>query len=272
MWSRRQFLLGVGASALAAAVPVACSSTLGVSRRRLALWGDGGPVVRIGHLSDLHFSTSIPLRHIRRAIDLLIAERPDVICATGDFVTRRAPDPAAYVDELARLSAAAPTFACLGNHDGGAWMARRGGPKTPDEVIDVLRAAHIAVLRDGTTEFAARGRALLLSGVSDLWSHPIEARKLSSGRRPHVVLAHNPDTKDELDAAPWDLMLSGHTHGGQVRLPYFGGTLTAPVRDSRYIEGLLPWRDRHLHVSRGVGCLWGIRVNCPPEVTVLELA
>ena len=56
-----------------------------------------------------------------------------------------------------------------------------------------------------------------------------------------------------------------------IRVPYYGGRLTAPVRDDRYIEGLLPWGERLLHISRGVGSLWGLRINCPPEVTTLRL-
>jgi hypothetical protein len=84
------------------------------------------------------------------------------------------------------------------------------------------------------------------------------------------LLAHNPDSKDILGAYPWDLMLCGHTHGGQVRLPIVGPAF-APVRDKRYVEGLKPWNDRLIFVTRGVGNYVGVRFNCRPEVSLLNL-
>ena len=87
---------------------------------------------------------------------------------------------------------------------------------------------------------------------------------------PTVVLSHNPDTKDDLGAYPWHLMLSGHTHGGQVIVPLYGPPII-PVRDRRYLAGLKPWGQRQIHVSRGVGNIMGVRFGCRPEVAVLDL-
>jgi hypothetical protein len=85
-----------------------------------------------------------------------------------------------------------------------------------------------------------------------------------------LLLAHNPDSKEEVANRPWDLMLSGHTHGGQLRIPAVGAPF-APVRDHRYVAGLLPWRDRWIHVTRGVGNLHGLRLNCRPEISLLSV-
>jgi predicted MPP superfamily phosphohydrolase len=272
--NRRQFLIGLGTLTAAAAAPFALNQAIELTRRRYALWGDGGSALKLAQLSDLHFSRAVSLSHIESAIDLVVRERPDVICLTGDFITDRAPDPEGYARVLRGLSATAPTFACLGNHDGGRWSAARGHAAAPDAVVEILRAARIDVLRNESRELSIRSRAFLLTGVEDLWSFAIDARAagFSDDRRPRIVLAHNPDTKDALARAPWALMLCGHTHGGQIRLPFFGGRLTAPVRDDRYIEGLLTWGSRVLHITRGVGALHGVRINCPPEVNVLELA
>ncbi len=274
MPTRRQFLTGLGALAAGAGVwPLARGQVIDVSHRSLRLWDEPGAPWRVGHVSDLHFSRDISLAHIREAFDLLLATAPDLICVTGDFVTDQAPDPAALVGELRRLARAAPTLACLGNHDGGRWSASRGGPREPDAVIEMVRAAGLQLLHERSERITLKNRTAEVAGVADLWSHPIETPGERFGPSPHprIVLAHNPDTKDELARAPWNLMLSGHTHGGQIRLPWVGGRLTAPVRDDRYIEGLLPWEGRHLHISRGVGSLYGLRYNCPPEVTLLEL-
>ena len=87
---------------------------------------------------------------------------------------------------------------------------------------------------------------------------------------PIVLLNHNPDGKDAVGLYPWQLMLSGHTHGGQVIVPFLGPRY-APVDDKRYVEGLKPWGTRQIHVSRGVGNVWSVRFRCRPEVTLLEL-
>lgn len=274
MINRRIFLRGLGLAAIGTSIPVLHGLTTRLSRRTLGLWNDGGPTLRLAHLSDLHSSATISLNHIRESIDLILGQQPDLIAFTGDLVTRQAPDPVGLVRELKRLSDVAPTLACLGNHDGGRWSGQHGGPRHPEAVVELLESAGLRVLRDETERIECRSRSLLMTGVQDLWSHPIDPAR--AGFRPEsdprIVLAHNPDTKDELARLPWQLMLSGHTHGGQIRLPFVGGRWTAPVRDDRYIEGLLPWGERHLHISRGVGCLHGLRINCPPEVTLLELS
>jgi predicted MPP superfamily phosphohydrolase len=85
-----------------------------------------------------------------------------------------------------------------------------------------------------------------------------------------ILLNHNPDAKDLVRSYEWDLMLCGHTHGGQVCLPFIGAPF-APVRDKRYLHGLYAWNKRWLHISSGVGNLHGIRFNCRPEVSLLTV-
>lgn len=271
--TRRQFLRGASLVGAAGAIPVLRGLSVELNTRELPLWNDDGPALRLAHLTDLHSSTVISLDHIQSAIDLALSARPDLACFTGDYVNAVAPDPDGLVRVLRRLADHVPCFACLGNHDGGRWSANRGGPATPDAVIDLLRAAGIHVLHDTTEAVTLHDRRLLLTGVADLWSSDVDPARagFAPDTDPRIVLAHNPDTKDALRHQPWQLMLSGHTHGGQIRLPFFGGRLTAPVKDDRYIEGLLPWHDRHLHISRGIGALAGLRLNCPPEVNLLTL-
>jgi predicted MPP superfamily phosphohydrolase len=87
---------------------------------------------------------------------------------------------------------------------------------------------------------------------------------------PSIVLAHNPDTKDAIEHQSWDLMLSGHTHGGQVVVPFVEPTW-APVVDKRFIAGLYEWSGRQLYITKGVGNHSGVRFGCRPEVSILEL-
>ena len=144
-----------------------------------------------------------------------------------------------------------------------------------DAVVDMLGDAGITCLINDSRDVRIRGRAIQLIGVGDLWSGMCKPQTAFAdaplrGDAMRLLLNHNPDAKDLLRHYDWDLMLCGHTHGGQVRLPLIG-TPYAPVQDKRYIRGLYSWDNRWLHITSGVGNLHGVRFNCRPEVSVLTL-
>ncbi|PAW83579.1 MAG: phosphodiesterase [Pedosphaera sp. Tous-C6FEB] len=281
-FSRRRALQGAGFVAVAGAVGAAYTRLLEpdwleVTHRTAQLGSTPAPPVRVLHLSDLHASRFVSLEFIAKAVRLGLAEKPALVCLTGDFITKHFARFADYADVLKPLAAAAPTFACLGNHDGGKWAARPqyGGYVDHSEVRRCLTASGATVLLNQSQPVTLRGRNLRLVGLGDLWSdeqRPAEA----FGTEPPpaetgvIALMHNPDGKEQLASFHWHLALCGHTHGGQLRLPFFG-TPFAPVRDHRYVAGLHRWRDRWLHVTRGVGNLHGVRFNCRPEVSLLTL-
>jgi predicted MPP superfamily phosphohydrolase len=230
--------------------------------------------VRILHLSDLHASPAVPFSLIESAVEMGLDAKPDVICLTGDFVTDATPfDEAEYARILRRLSSAAPVFASLGNHDGGAWAASAGGLEDSSAVRSLLSAAGVPLLHNRSEVVRVRDQSIRFAGVGDLWSDGVNAELAFANvpaDDPAILLAHNPDTKDVLADRPWDLMLSGHTHGGQVVLPMLGERFV-PVRDKRFLAGLKQWNGQQVYVTRGVGSIRGVRVNCRPEVTVLDL-
>lgn len=239
--------------------------------------GTASMPLRILHLSDFHVSPVVPLEFIAEAIRLGLAQRPDVVALTGDFITDDLPNAADYAAVLRTLSDAVPTFASLGNHDGGHWAQRAGGAHTPVAVQTLLRDAGIACLVNGRRDLTVKGRRVAVTGVGDLWSRQCEPeRAFARGGEERagtlrLLLNHNPDAKELLQPYPWDLMLCGHTHGGQLRLPLLG-TPFAPVKDKRYVEGLHRWDDRWLYITRGVGNLHGVRFNCRPQVSVVDVA
>jgi len=229
--------------------------------------------LRVLHLADLHASVFVTLPMIRHAINRGLAGRPDLIVVTGDFITmQRDFDPEGYVRELKRLSDAAPTYGVLGNHDGGLWSRHHYGLPNHQIVERILEDGGIELLHNRAVRREFDGQRIAIAGVGDLWADEVDWRRAFQTvdlTTPTIFLAHNPDTKDVV-RAHWDLMLSGHTHGGQVLVP-FRGAHYAPVKDKRYISGLKPWGSRQIHVTRGVGNVGGVRMGCRPEASLLVL-
>lgn len=270
--NRRQFLFsGAGLPLFAAGYSFYWEPRWVELTQRLVLLPACDASVRLLHISDLHASCFVSLKMIQHALNLGLSAKPDLICITGDFVTNtRGYDRDRYISVLRRASRAAPTFAVLGNHDGGRWAAIRGGNSDTAAIRSLLDRAGIQVLHNRSVAF----RSLALVGVGDIWSGEMNPARAFARVPPigaRILLSHNPDTKDLLGAYPWDLMLCGHTHGGQVIFP-FAGPRYAPVRDKRYVAGLRPWHGRQIHVNRGIGNIGGVRFRCRPEVSLLILA
>ena len=271
MITRRNFLLGcAGALGMAAYGRYVEPSWFEVVRRRVDFFkvANGAPL-RVLLLTDLHYSRFVPLTMIARAIRLGLEHEPNLILLGGDHVLFDMElDNAAFAETLAPLAAQAPVFACLGNHD------RAVGTKKNAWVTSVLAAAKIQVLHNQAEQLTIGDKKFLLVGLGDLWNEecwPQQAFPANDEGLPRLVLAHNPDSKELLEKYRWELMLCGHSHGGQLRLPLIG-TPFAPVKDKRYVSGLNEWQGRQIYTSRGVGNLSGVRFNCRPEVTVLELS
>lgn len=238
--------------------------------------------LRFLHLADFHASDVVPFELIEEAIDLGLAEHPDAVFLTGDFITSKLSD-----DDFARYEkilgkfyfAKVPVFACLGNHDGGKWAASTYGYTTSRKVEEMLTKARVYLLRNQKENIFIKEQKITIAGVGDLWGGEFlpektlqrKDRNTSGPERPPILLmSHNPDSKEELAPYDWDLMLCGHTHGGQCVLPWIG-TPFAPVKDHQFVEGLHEWKDRLIYITRGVGNLHGLRFNCRPEVSLLEV-
>ena len=236
--------------------------------------------IKLLHLSDLHFSNSVNLEDIDFAFREGFSQSPDVCVITGDFITEQKSNH--ELEEFGRLLAKyahiVPTFASLGNHDGGEWAGAHGGFKNTQKVESMLARAGIKLLHNQKESIYLKGQSLTIAGVGDLWSKTCRPEqcltKVSSRSNSgtSLVLCHNPDAKELLINYKWDLMLCGHTHGGQLKIPFLDWTPFAPVQDHSLVEGLHSWNKRLIHITRGVGNLWGVRLNCRPEVSILELS
>jgi len=229
--------------------------------------------LRILHLSDLHAAAIVPISFLEEAFRRGLAMRPDIVCLTGDFVTTDNDfDPVRYEAALRMLSSACPTFAVAGNHDGGVWAAQSGWFPTSTYIRQMVARGGVRVLHNEATEVEVHGQRFSLVGVGDWWSDELRAPLAFGAVRdpsiPAIVLNHNPDGKADCYRYAWDLMLCGHTHGGQVMVPFYGPPVV-PILDKRYAAGLNAFERRWIYTTRGVGNILGFRANCRPEISLL---
>jgi uncharacterized protein len=230
---------------------------------------------RFVQLSDFHCSRQVPLSYLEETVQLAQAQGGDVIVLTGDFIHHGF----RYVDRIARvvgrLAAPLGVYAVLGNHDFSVRNALgiRRYRHLHRAVADALRGQGIRVLHNETVTLERQGAHLLLTGVEDLWSRVCDVGQAfgeSHPDWPRVVLAHNPRTIDHLGGRRCDLMLSGHTHGGQVNLPRLG-RVTLGRKARRLAAGMYRLDKALLYVNKGVGFGFRVRYGVRPEVAVLAL-
>jgi hypothetical protein len=214
----------------------------------------------IGLLTDLHHSTTLAADTIDAAVGLLQKEAPDLVMLGGDYVSfgdRRYIGPA--VEHLATL-ARAPygAFAVLGNHD--------------DELdtTAAMKRSGLALLRDDRTRLTIRGETIDIAGLRFWTRRPVDLQRVLDHAAPlTLMLAHDP--RRVVEAAGFDvpLVLSGHTHGGQVLLPGVGAVVG---RKFPVLAGVAMHGRTQLCVSRGVGTVYlPVRINCPPDVTLVTV-
>jgi hypothetical protein len=215
--------------------------------------------LRIGFLSDVHRSRWVSGDDVERAVGMLMAERPDVIVLGGDYVTwgdRQFVGPSAEV--LGGLSAPQGVYGIIGNHDDDRDMP------------GALAARGIQMLKDARTQITVRDARLELVGIRFWTKRASDIAAVMKGAEGTVVLlAHDPRRLVEAQTLNIPLVLSGHTHGGQVVLPLAGAVAASkfPV-----VSGFAREGNTSIFVSRGVGTVYvPIRLNCPPEVAVLTL-
>src|SRR3989441_1235158 len=215
--------------------------------------------LRIGLVTDIHHSRMVPEADVVHAVERIMQAHTDMIVLGGDYVTwgdRAFVKPVA--DLLAPLTAPNGVFAILGNHDDDRDMPA------------ALTAKGFHVLRDQRTRIIVRGEGLELAGIRFWTRRMIDiAKVLRRAQDTVILLAHDPRRLVEAAALDVPLVLSGHTHGGQVVIPGFGAIAR---RQFPVVQGTGRRENTSIFVSRGVGTVYvPIRINCPPEVAVLTL-
>jgi predicted MPP superfamily phosphohydrolase len=223
--------------------------------------------ITIAQLSDLHLGPYVTEAHVAQAVQMTNALKPDAIVITGDMVNSSWRYIQPCTDIISKLDAPLGVYAVLGNHD--YWVGYL------NLMLQSLRKNGITLLRNQAVPLTRGHSTLYLVGIDDLWLELADLRRALSNV-PHnackVALMHEPDFADVSAQAEIDLQLSGHSHGGQVRLPFLG-PLVLPKYGEKYPMGLARAGDfTQVYTTRGVGVLPpAIRFNCPPEITLLTL-
>jgi predicted MPP superfamily phosphohydrolase len=229
--------------------------------------------LRIAQISDIHFGDYLGASHVENIVRITNDRHPDLVVATGDFVTSgggsktrhgaNAAVPCAKV--LSALRSTFGTVAVLGNHDVGS---------DPAFITNVLRASGIQVLRNASLPLERGGARLWLVGIDDVLGHGANVDVAFRGvpkNETVVTLVHEPDFADVICKQKVDLQLSGHSHGGQVRIPLLGAPVL-PKMARKYPLGMYRVNGMHLYTNPGIGVIeLPIRFDCPPEITVFTL-
>lgn len=220
----------------------------------------------IAQLTDLHLGFLVSESFVEAIVQRTNALKPDVICCTGDYVHAR--DTVEEIDRvwpiLAKLNARHGVYSILGNHDHWAdfdrslyWLDRTGQD---------IRHQCKPIYQDK--------QRILIGGAGDFWEDELRIDltfACSDANDCCILLSHNPDSVDTPFTTPLSLVLSGHTHGGQVVIPFFGPPIL-PVKNKRYSSGLITTPRTQVFISRGIGwAIYPVRFNCYPEIAVLEL-
>jgi uncharacterized protein len=269
---RRSAIRIMLAGAIGSGVNAYCiePNRLAVTRReircpRLPAALDG---LRVGLLADVHFKPDRDAELLDEAVTALNAEKPDLIALPGDFVDNDHAVLAPMLETLRRLHAPHGVFASMGNHDGWSMESARMRPR--------FEKAGISFLVNRHTRLTVGNEPLAIAATDYVWrGNPDPAKTLRGipAQTPVIALVHEPDFFDEmLRHRPIALQLSGHTHGGQCRVPLIGYAPAKVAFGQKYIYGEVARGDSRLFVTRGLGTsTLRVRFACLPEVAILTL-
>lgn len=222
---------------------------------------------KIVQMSDIHLYPFTKLELVQRAVQVSNSLKPDITVLTGDYVWRNLSAIDDLTPALAELDAKYGVFATMGNHD--YWL-------NVEVIKDSFKSVGLPVLENQGVTFNVGGAPLHLAGLDDGWSGNPDLEAAMQGTpegAPVVLLMHEPDLADIYSQDPRiSLQLSGHTHGGQIRIPGIGA-LVHPHLGKKYDFGLYNVNGMWLYTNRGIGCISEpIRLNCPPEISEFTLA
>jgi predicted MPP superfamily phosphohydrolase len=221
-------------------------------------------------ISDVHVGNKFDYEYIIDSFKKARLYNPDFVVYTGDFVSYETPEQFEQLEKVFKyaVNGKLGTAGVLGNHDYGIdWLE----PNVADRISSILDKANVTILRNEEVSFSG----LNILGIDDYWGsnfNPVKIMDKYDAKKANLVLCHNPDV---CDLNVWNnykgWILSGHTHGGQVKPPFLNPPIL-PVKNKRYSSGEFDLYDgRTLYINRALGNLYQVRLNVRPEITIFEL-
>ncbi|MBL56842.1 MAG: phosphoesterase [Flavobacteriales bacterium] len=225
----------------------------------------------IMQISDLHIGNRFDYNYIIDALEEAKNYKPDIVVYTGDYVSYENSQQVTQLREVMKhcTKGTLGTYGILGNHDYGKnWAEQNVG----DQITQVLEDNGIKILKNNSVDIGG----LTIIGMDDYWGPNFNAKKALShfhADNANIVLCHNPDVCDLNIWGEYNSwILSGHTHGGQVKAPFLD-PFVLPVKNKRYTQGLISLsQNRTLYINRAIGHLWQVRFNVRPEITLFHLS
>jgi len=226
-----------------------------------------GCPLRVVQLTDIHAGLYMTRREMRHYVDEVMALEPELFVLTGDFVSNSIEFLPGCLEEMARVRARYGTFATLGNHEHWVASLRRIQAIFLQYEIPLLQNTH-RVIRTGQGPFAVAGIDDIRSGHPDLEAALFRV----DPAMPTILLSHRPEIFPDAASKNVALTLSGHYHGGQIKISLPGGDFSLAHLRTPYPEGLYRIDESRLYVSRGIGTTFTpVRLNARPEITVINL-
>jgi predicted MPP superfamily phosphohydrolase len=236
--------------------------------------------ISVVHLTDIHVGPFMPAEELAAYVEAINRLQPDLIALTGDFISSSASEVGSCVQVLSQLKARYGIFACMGNHDVYAGVE--------EELTRLFGDKGVRVLRNDAASLRIGNTSLSILGIDDLnWGRPDLSRAIKTAESDpgemRLLLSHRPEIFPAAAQKGIEVVLSGHYHGGQVKLASGPESFSIARLLTPYAEGLFhlprrhhaaPWsaRDSVLFVSRGIGITGlPIRINCPPQIAHLTL-
>lgn len=228
--------------------------------------------MRIAQISDIHMGGWMNTERLTHVVELMTEQNPDILLLTGDFLIGHNFDSNSeqqlqeLINVLAPVTRTVPTFGILGNHD--YWTDHRA-------VREMLVSCGVQELSNSVFTLSRGNETLHICGVDDVWEGHARLDEVIDGLKDDsaaILLAHEPDFADvSAETSRFDLQVSGHSHGGQIVLPFIGPPIL-PHLGQKYPSGLYQVENMLQYTNRGVGMArLPVRFNCPPEITIFHL-
>jgi len=233
--------------------------------------------IKIAFVSDFHLGPYKKTFFTKQVVKQIIKQNPDIVLLGGDYILGGDGSNAKYLAPLKDLSDRYPVYAVTGNHE--YHLADENDPHMIDRTA-TLRAlfekSNIKILENKTVGINVAGAKFNLTGLPEIWTHKANFQIASINqdpRLPNILLVHNPDIILDSLTEKYDLILAGHTHGGQIRLPFIGSLAPLPTKLGRHFDqGLFSTKTGYLYISSGLGESGArARLFDPPEIAILNI-